>query len=355
MNAILQRYYRVILKVLFVVGFLLAVYISFTYLIPFFAPFAIGIILASINEPLIGFLQKRVKMHRKLASLAALLLTISVFGILVTLGIVKLYNELVILKNNVSQYINSTSAQFNEYVDDLKAYYNNLPEGITKAVSDNINSLTPRVKGIITSLVTYLLDTVSSIPKVTVFIIVCVLSTYFISSDRRKIGDFLYRQFPDSWVKNISGIKAGTFTALLGYFKAILILMLITFIEVAIGLSVIGAKYALLMGLIVGLSDAIPILGTSVVMVPWILWNVIIGDMKMALGLTVIYVLGVIMRQLLEPKIIGHQIGLHPLVTLTAMYIGMHIFGVLGVFIGPISLIILKNLQSSGIIEIWKE
>jgi sporulation integral membrane protein YtvI len=355
MNFIVQRYYKVILKVLFIAGFLMAVYISFTYLIPFFAPFVIGIILASINEPVIGFLQKKAKMPRKLASLVALLLTISVLGVLVTLGIIKIYNELLVLKNNVSHYINNTSAQFNEYVTNLKAYYNNLPEGITKAVSDNINSLTPRVQGIITSLVTYLIDTLSSIPKVTVFIIVCVLSAYFISSDRRKIGEFLYRQVPHSWAKNISGIKTGTFSALFGYFKALLILMLITFIEVAVGLSVIRAKYALLMGFIVGLSDAVPILGTSVVMIPWILWNVIIGDMNMALSLTVIYIAGVIMRQLLEPKIIGHQIGLHPLVTLTAMYIGMHIFGVLGVFIGPISLIILKNLQSSGIIEIWKE
>jgi predicted PurR-regulated permease PerM len=147
MNFIVQRYYKVILKVLFIAGFLMAVYISFTYLIPFFAPFVIGIILASINEPVIGFLQKKAKMPRKLASLVALLLTISVLGVLVTLGIIKIYNELLVLKNNVSHYINNTSAQFNEYVTNLKAYYNNLPEGITKAVSDNINSLTPEYRG----------------------------------------------------------------------------------------------------------------------------------------------------------------------------------------------------------------
>ncbi len=355
MNAIVQKYYKALLKVLFIAGFLLAIYISVTYLLPFFAPFVIGIILAFVDEPVIKLLEKKVRMPRKLAAFISLVITISVLGVFAVWGIVKIYNELVILKDNISNYVSGTSIQINDYIKSLTAYYNRLPDGITRAISDNINNLAPKVQEILTSLVTYLLNTISSIPKVTVFVIVCVLSTYFISSDRKKISGFLYRQFPDAWMKNFSGIKTDTFTALFGYLKAILILMLITFIEVSIGLTVMRIDYALLMGLIVALSDAIPILGTGIVMVPWIAWNIISGNIETALGLSVIYVLGVIIRQILEPKIVGDQIGLHPLATLIAMYIGLSFLGILGMFIGPISIIILKNLQSSGLVKVWKD
>ncbi len=95
----------------------------------------------------------------------------------------------------------------------------------------------------------------------------------------------------------------------------------------------------------VGISDAIPIVGTGVIMIPWILWTIITGDMPLAFGLTIIYLLGIIIRQIMEPKIVGSQIGLHPLVTLLAMYIGLKFFGILGMFVGPVSIIIVKNFR----------
>jgi sporulation integral membrane protein YtvI len=166
---------------------------------------------------------------------------------------------------------------------------------------------------------------------------------------------FIYRQLPDSWSKNLAGVKTDTFSALLGYFRALLILIGFTFIEVTLGLFILGVDYALLLGLIVAISDAIPIVGTGLVMVPWIAWNFISGNTQLGLGLLIIYILGIIMRQVMEPKIVGDQIGLHPLVTLASMYIGLEVFGVLGMIIGPVSIIILKNLQNSGVLRIWKE
>ena len=153
----------------------------------------------------------------------------------------------------------------------------------------------------------------------------------------------------------MTGLKKDTIKALLGYFRAILILMGFTFVEVSVGLFILDVKYVFLLALIVALSDAIPIVGTGVVMLPWILWNVFTGNMPLAFGLAIIYVLGVLIRQILEPKIIGSQIGLHPLVTLLAMYIGLQFFSILGMFIGPISMIIVKNLQEAGVLKLWNE
>jgi sporulation integral membrane protein YtvI len=354
MNAVYQKYKTFINKIVLVTVVIFLLYLTVTYLLPFFAPFVIAIIIAFINEPVIRLLEK-LKVPRKLAAVISLFFTISVLGLIVTLGIIKIYNELLILQNNISDYINGISNQLTELFDKATTYYNTLPKGVTDAISENVKSLTPKLQGIITSLVTYLINTLSSIPKMTVLIIVTLLSTYFISSDRNKIRKFFYKQMPESWSEHFSGIKSDTFTALFGYFRAILILMSITFIEATLGLLVISPKYALIMGLVVAISDAIPVVGTGIVMIPWISYNFITGNMQMALGLTIIYLFGVIIRQILEPKIVGSQIGLHPLVTLIAMYLGLELFGIFGMIIGPVSIIILKSLQNAGIIKLWKE
>jgi sporulation integral membrane protein YtvI len=355
MNADFERYYRAAVKVILIAAVFLIIYLCVKFMLPFFAPFVIAIIIATINEPLIRVLVKRAKFPRSVAAIISLLLTISILGFLITIGIIKIYNELVILQNNLSTYTDEASNEIGKLFKDIAAYYQNLPDSVSNAINENLKNIAPKLEGVIKSVVTYTINTISSIPKVAVFIIVTLLSSYFISSDRNKIVDFFTRQVPENWSRNFSGIKSDTFTAVFAYFKAILILMTITFIEVSIGLFVIKADYVLLMGLIVALSDAIPVLGTGIVMVPWITWNLATGNMHMALGLTIIYLLGVIIRQILEPKIVGDQIGLHPLITLISMYIGLNIFGVFGLFIGPVSVIIVKNLQTSGLIRIWKD
>lgn len=342
-------------KILFLAGFFIFIYLLITYLLSFFAPFVIAIIIALVNEPVITFLEKRTRMPRKIASIISLIVTLSVLGVALTFGIIKIYNELLVLQNNISNYIDTVSVQITVYINKITAYYHNLPPDVITTIDANIKSLAPKLEGIITSIAKYLISTITSIPKMTVFLIVTLLSTYFISSDRREIRSFVYKQLPETWTRNFPGIKSDTFTALFGYVKALFILVGFTFAEVSTGLLILHVDFALLLGLIVAISDIIPILGTGLIMVPWIAWNFIVGDTQMALGLTIIYILGIIIRQVMEPKIVGNQIGLHPLVTLIAMYIGLEMFGVIGMVIGPVSIIILKNLQRSGVFKIWDE
>lgn len=109
------------------------------------------------------------------------------------------------------------------------------------------------------------------------------------------------------------------------------------------------------MGLITAIADGIPLLGSGLVMIPWIIWNFITGNFRMGFGLSSVYLFAVIVRQIIEPKIVSNQTGLHPLATLISMYFGLMIFGITGIFIGPIIMIFIKSLNSSGIITIWNE
>ncbi len=349
-----NKYQSTIKKILLILFIFAVIYLSITYLLPFLAPFAIALIVSYINEPVIKLLL-RFKISRKAAAAISLLFTMSVLGFALTAGIIKIYNELTILQGNLTIYSSDISIKINGLIDKATLFYNGLPDQVTITITKNLESFSQQIGFMITSVIQYVINTVTSIPRLTVFTIVTILGTYFISSDRKSISSFFYRQLPFSWRKNIVSLKKDTFKALLGYFKAILILMGFTFIEVSIGLFILNVNYAFLIALIVGLSDAIPIMGTGVVMVPWILYTLISGDMTLAFGLAIIYILGILIRQIMEPKIVGSQIGLHPLVTLLAMYIGLKFFGLIGMFVGPISIIVVKKLQDSGTVRLWND
>lgn len=349
----LIKYKSVLRKLVSILLIFALMYISITHLLPFFAPFVLAIIVSCINEPVIRILVK-LKITRNLAAVISLLVTISAFAFAITSGIIKLLDELTVLQKNLVTHSSDISAQLDKLFFKITNFYNALPIGITDTIASNLSTLTYRLTGVITSLIQRAINTASSIPAITVFIIITLLATYFISSDKKRISLFLYRQLPISMRKNMTALKQGTFKALLGYFRAMLIMMGLTFVEVSIGLFLLDVKYAFLMALIVGMAEAVPVFGTGLVMLPWISWHLITGDMSMVFGLAIIYILGVLLRQILEPKIVGSQIGLHPLVTLLAMYIGLKFFGVLGMFIGPISIIIVKNIQDAGFIKLWE-
>lgn len=351
---LLNKYQSSIKKLILIIIIFTTIYVSITYLFPFFAPFIIAIIVSYINEPVIRLLQN-FKISRKVAAVISLLLTMSILVIVITLGIIKIYDELTILRNNLAIYSSDISMQINNLANKITNFYNALPVEVTDAITKNLASFSNKLTNIITAIIQYTINTASSIPKLAVFFIVTILSTYFISSDRKKISLFIYKQLPLSWKKEFSNLKNNTIKALLGYFKAMLILMGFTFIEVSVGLFILNVKYAFIIALIVAISEVIPIVGTGAVMIPWILWNLVIGDMPLAFGLAILYILGVLIRQIMEPKIVGSQIGLHPLVTLLSMYIGLKFFGILGMFIGPISLIIVKNFQNAGLMTLWND
>lgn len=355
MIVIRDKYIQFAVK-LFVLGLIvLAISLIIKFCLPLLAPFIVGLLISAINEPAIKLMESRLKIPRKYGSIFSLVLTLCVVVVILLFGVIQIYNELLVLQSNITNYINSISNELTQTFIKATEIYRNLPYGIPEEINKNLLDLIPKIKDIITGLISNIISTISSVPKITVFITITLLSSYFISSDKKALIEFVSKQLPINWSKNISGIKESAFTAMFAYFKAQIILVTLTFFEVSIGLMIIRSDYAITTGLIVAISDLIPIFGTSIIMVPMIIWNVIIGNFTKAIGLVIIYYIGVIMRQILEPKIVGKNLGLHPLVTLIAMYVGLTVYGILGMFIALIAVITLKSIQDSGIIKIWKE
>ena len=329
MIVIRDKYIQLALKLLAVVLIIVVISLGMKFLLPLLAPFIFALAISVINEPVIKLMENKLNIPRKFGAILSLILTLCVVVIALLIGIVQIYNELMILQANVTNYINSISNEITQSFTKYAEIYKNLPYGIPDEINTNLLALVPKIRALITSLIGYLINTISSIPKLTVFITITLLSSYFISSDKRALSEFLSKQLPESWNRNISGIKNSAFTAMFAYFKAQIFLVTLTFFEVSIGLLIISSDYAITTGILVAISDLIPIFGTSIIMVPLIIWNVIIGNFSKAIGLVIIYYVGVIMRQILEPRIVGKNLGLHPLITLIAMYIGLSLYGIL--------------------------
>ncbi|WP_265445983.1 sporulation integral membrane protein YtvI [Acetivibrio straminisolvens] len=355
MNSIWKKQKKTILNLSLVFVLLFMIYIFMKYFLALILPFLIAIIISSVNEPVINYMETKLRLNRRIASAISLAITVSIVIVFISLCVFKVYYELVKLNANLPRYMESFSATASACYNRVSVFYYYLPKSLSGIFESNLKSLLPKIEIIIGRIAESIINSIASIPKAAVFTTVTLLSSYFISSDRKKIRNFIYRQLPANFKQNFIGIKSDAFSTIAGYIKAQLILMCITFIETTLGLIAIRSEYAVLIGFIAAIADVLPIVGTGIVLFPLIIWNIFTKNIRMALGITAVYLLGVILRQVVEPKIVSSQTGIHPFATLVSMYFGMMIFGFPGLFIGPMFVTILKSLHKSGLINVWND
>lgn len=341
---------KLFLKLLLIVGGTVLGVLLFFKSILYIAPFLIALTLSSMVEPLIKLLMKKVKLSRKVSSIISLLLVLVIVGVLLALLIARLYQEARSLYEVMPQYSQEIYNNVRDFLSRASDIYFRLPQEVTNNATVMIRNLTDTLAGYGTAIAKGVFNTAISIPQAIIFLIVTILSTYFMASDREVIYSYIKANVPETWVHKVVSIKDDMFAALFGYIRAQLILMTITFIELSIGFSIIGVRQKILLALLISIIDALPILGTGGVLIPWSIYNFITGDIRMGISLIILYGVVLVVRQLIEPKVLGQQIGLHPLVTLLAMYVGLRIFGFIGMIIGPITILLLKNILS-GILK----
>ena len=312
----------------------------------YLAPFIIAFIISSLMEPLVRLFVKRARLKRHLAAALSLLLVLSTFGFLIFLLISKLISEVISIYNALPHFYAPIYNSINLIISKATALYYWLPPEVTQNLPNVTTDLAQSMVNILNSFAKGVLNTAISLPEALIFLLVTILSTYFLSSDRNKITSVFATHLPDSWIRKIKSIINDLFSALFGYIRAQLIMMCITFTELSIGFFIIGVRYFILLALVVSVIDALPILGTGSVLLPWAAFAFISGNSRTGISLLIIYAVVLIVRQMLEPKILSQQIGVHPLLTLMAMYAGLKLFGVGGLILGPITVLLLKNIFS---------
>jgi len=311
------------------------------YILPILTPFIIAFAVASLFNwltKLMGF--KRESLRRLVAILFGSVLYGMVF-VAVLLAGAKLINE----AGSILSAIPSTfSNQIMPFLDRLATrletavtpYDTQLASYIDSLTSSVVSNLGKFATDFSKTAVVFVTNCATSIPGLIVQIVITVISTFFIILDYEKICKFLLMLIPSSKRELFSTSLHYTKTMITVYIKSYSLLFLLTFVELSVGFLILGIKHAILLAVMISIFDLMPILGTGGIVLPWALLSLMLGDWLRAVGLLVLYLVITGIRQTLEPKIVGKQIGLHPLATLVSMLLGLKLFGIVGLFGVPV-------------------
>ena len=336
--------------ILYIVLVLIVVYLLFKLGI-FLFPFTLALFFSIMTQPFSRFLEKKLKFSQKIATIVSIILFLVIFLGFISLSALRLSGEIYKLSINLNKYSKEAQSLWNTAIDKVYSLLGYFPEGFDEQVKNSINGFIRMGTSKLGSFINSLINFITSIPTIILYICITILSTFFISLDKNKIMAFLEQQFPKSWIKKVYNIKREMFNVLGSYIRAQIILMTICFFELLISFNILSflkfnLQYPLIFSIVICIIDALPILGAGAVLLPWSLISFVTGDINLGLALLVIYFLVLSVRQMLEPKLISQNLGVHPLVTLISMYSGFKFFGVIGFLIGPVVMIILKNVFS---------
>lgn len=346
MSEDLNYIYKVIRRVLNIALIIVGVYIGAKMAV-FYMPFLVAFVISLMIEPGIKYLMKKTKLSRKMSSIIIFIIVFTIIIGSVTWGIVSLISESTTLLQTLNLYIDKAYTQIQETIGKIS-----ISNDVTNLMQDASKEVLFKISTWITGFLTKLMSVITSIPTIAIYVVITILSVYFVCTDRIYILDFMEHHMPRKWVQKI-GVHIREITIKLGgYLKAEAILILVSFIISLVGLYIfkfvgMNLKYPLLIALGIGFVDALPILGSGSVMAPWAVMEALNGDIQLGVAIIVLWIIMSIVRQFLEPKIVSGKIGIHPIFTLIAMYTGFKVIGVMGMLVGPIVLIILKSVFAS--------
>jgi len=353
-----RRYVKALINILvFTVSLLLIVFLAPKVLV-FFAPFVIGWIIACIASPMVRFLEEKLKIKRKASTAFVIILVLALVILCLYLIGSKIVHEAINMINDLPMIWSAWEKDLNEVGKLLAAVISKFPE----SVQDSVNSLTSAVGnlivGMLESVGTPTIEIVSnfakSLPAVIISIIMCLLSSYFFVADRNELYGFLRKYTPASVKKPWNIIQNSVIKSVGGYIKAQFKIEFWIYLLLVIGLLILRVNYVLIVALGIALLDIIPFFGTGTVMVPWAIIKLLSGEYGMAIGLLVTWGISQLVRQFIQPKIMGDSMGMPAIPTLFLLFIGYKLGSVLGMILAlPIGLVVV-TLYKAGVFDTTK-
>ena len=342
-----------IIKFLYFILILGIIFSIFKYALPVLFPFLVAFSISIILRHPVDFISKHLKINRKFVGVLLLLLlygSISFvfifFGTKLFRYIGELFQKLPeIYTTNIEPALNIIIYKIQDIIPELNVVLD--LENISKYIMNIINSISLSAVNLIASIAT-------KIPSFLVKFIFAIIASFLCTLDYYKVTGFIMRQFPERVQEIIINVKQNIFGTIVKFLKAYSILMFVTFIQLSIGLTIFNIPNAITLAVIFSMLDVLPAIGVGGLLIPWSIIEFIKGNYDLAIGLLVIYGIISIVRSILEPKVIGKQIGLNPLITLTSMFLGAEILGFFGIFIFPIIATIIKYLNDSGTLKLFK-
>ncbi len=314
-------------------------------------PFLIGLGFAILLEPLISFLERRLKFPRGLAVLTTLLAVglLTWYSLFLVVG--KIIGELMDLATLLPMYRETITNLTNDLLAQFELLNENLPPIVSLNIQSSVQEFLVTLEAGTKDLINKVLATFTSLPVFVVVSLISLVSTFFIARDKDLIVDTLMRFVPPRMREQVGETRKRVAIDLIGFIKGRLLMLIIATLIAGVGLFLIGTRYWVLIAIAIGILDNIPVVGPGIIFTPWVAVSVLVGEVDRAVYLTILYFVIFSVRQLTEPKIMGDSVGIHPLIMLLAIYGGVVFFGVLGIFIGPILAILIRAATLSGLFK----
>lgn len=370
---IINTVYAIILVGLF--------YLAVKYALGIVWPFVTAFFLAMLLQKPVNFLVAKTPLRRGISSVIMVLFLLVIIGSILGLLISRIVIELRAFFTFVLMKLEDAPSFVAQITEWLKSTLSFLPASIGDSVTDAANGFLTRLLGLeadisvglpqasegsgfdfsmLSSPLGAVWGTAKQIPMFAVGVLVCIVSCCFMTSDYHGIRDMILRQMRPEKQRNIVRVKQIIFSTLGKMGKAYSIIIGVTFLEISVGLWILKltglytGSYIFAIALVTALVDILPVLGTGTILIPWAVWSLCTGNIGFGIGLLVLYAIIGVVRQVIEPKLVASQLGLPPFMTIMAMYIGTQLFGFIGLFLLPLTVMLLKVLYDEGILSIHR-
>lgn len=354
MKSSTERKRKFLIDLFFVAAILALGYLTVKYLLAWLLPFVIGLVVAVCLQRPVAYLTEKTKISRGFWSCLLVFAVLLLFFGIIALIMWWLVSE----TENIVPWITSKVPAIKATFDDISTWVQNTSKHLPVDTSSILSSAPAKIIDVVVEALTSILTTAASKiitdgPGLLISCIFSVVASCYITKDYRRITNFVLCQLSEKKQELVISIKRLFVTNILYMLRGYIIIMSITFLELLLGMTILGVNHAVMLAAMVAVLDILPVLGTGTVLIPWGIISLLMGNVPLGVGVLAMYLTITVIRNIIEPKIIGNQVGLPPIVTLVAMYLGLQLFGVIGMLLFPVITIILVKLQENGIIHIW--
>ncbi|MBR0516647.1 MAG: sporulation integral membrane protein YtvI [Firmicutes bacterium] len=355
----LERKRRFLINVAYVIAVGVIYYVLVRYVLYALMPFTIALLVTIILKRPVDHTARLLHIPRKGVAFLLVVLFYGLIAALLTHAVIQLIVALVgwfgSLTTIYAENIEPALLRVMDWYENLVASIDPAHAAQAESIGNNIlGSLASWVASLSRSLVGYAQRLALGTPKFFISLIFCIVSTVFLSMDYPNITYFFLGQFPEKSQQTILEAKNYLLKTIGGMLKSYGLIMFITFCELNIGLRIIGVEDATVLSLIIAIFDILPALGTGGIMIPWVVIELVQGNVMLGVKLLLLYAVITVVRNILEPKIVGESIGLHPVLLLISIYVGGTILGPMGIIIMPFTLIVIKKLNDAGHIHVFR-
>lgn len=354
----MKKYCKALVNLAVALNILLLVIFLLPRLLIFFSPFVVAWVIALLASPMVHFLEEKLRLKRKASSAFVIIVVIGLVVLVLYLLIARLTGEIAGLIASLPDIWAGAEADFAEIGENLSVIYNRLPENMRESLSGIGSQIGNYVGEVFSEIGSPTLAAVGnfarSLPSVMIGIIMALLASYFFVAERNSINEWFRKNIPASLQRRYLMVKRSMIRAVGGYLKAQLKIEIWMYLLLVAGLSILKVNYAFLIAIGIAFLDLLPFFGTGTIMVPWAIIKILSGSYQMAIGLLIIWGVGQLVRQMIQPKIVGDSIGVPPIPTLFLLYIGYKLDGVVGMIVAvPVGLII-YTMYEEGVFDTTK-